>query len=176
MGIMISSAEVLNDEALADRLDLFVTGAGFAAPGCVSASSRLGRVRGSLVARKGHPLAGSKITSADLKEYPLVGGRTARSLQEYVADLGDLSIVCDDFRALIALTLESDALFVSTPSLVSQEIAAGELVELTITDWSPPSMDFGIFSVAKRTLSPTALRTITILRSTFSEIGLGQSA
>jgi LysR family transcriptional regulator of gallate degradation len=94
----------------------------------------------AVVARAGHPLAGSRLHASDLGAHPWImapRGTPMRAVWEQLFNSAELalppvSIECSSILAIHGLLMEGDWLTLLSPAQVSREVAAGRLVVLDI--------------------------------------------
>lgn len=135
-----------------------------------------------LACRPGHPLAGSKPTLKQVLNYPLVTvfmhGRTARVAAMGDGDAGteDLSrkgfapaIEVNSLDTAKQVARRGNALFPGSASMLTTELAHGELVRL---DFDIPELRTrsALVRVRNRTPSPAALKFMELIRMVESEL------
>jgi DNA-binding transcriptional LysR family regulator len=136
----------------------------------------------SFYARKGHPLAGAaEIGLEQLMDYPWVGptapARISQAIEPAERPFGFFSdihnrfrprIVVDTISAARDVVIASDALAVTLPSLISEELAKGFCVLLPAElPWM--RLNYGFIWKRGRTHSPAAEKVMALIRAFESE-------
>jgi DNA-binding transcriptional LysR family regulator len=118
----------------------------------------LGSIPMAIMARSGHPLAGlPNVCAADLDEYPhLESIELAGS--NMVRDAG--LFVCDNFHLARDVVLRTNCLWRSSPSYLGEDIRAGRLQPLYISD--EPISEVDIYVLFKRGSSRSRTSTTMI--------------
>jgi DNA-binding transcriptional LysR family regulator len=121
----------------------------------------------SLIARAGHPLLRDPKTD---RRFPLLrsswtGVAVPAEIQPHV--LGVANVV-EDFAVLAGLTASTDAIWLSSPYAIQEEIAAGTLVELLR---APQKVEVGLYALKRRSRSPLAEAIIASLRQHVARLG-----
>jgi DNA-binding transcriptional LysR family regulator len=141
----------------------------------------------SLACRPGHPLAGRDgLTLDDILQYPLAttvlpgrqgaaaaGGAGAGRLDE----ASGLFMPAAHVNALAIarrIACGSDALYPATADMLAPDLAAGTLVAL---DFRIPEMgtEYGIMTLAERSLAPASVAFIDLLREVEAEIATAEA-
>jgi DNA-binding transcriptional LysR family regulator len=129
--ISIQAAATLLAELLAERIDLFVCSSGLVDRDAPVTRTELATVRSALLVRSGHPLARRPdLGAAALASYPLISGRLIDRPPGTGPAARELTIACDDFGSLKAVTLASDAIWLTSPHAAREELRAGTLAVL----------------------------------------------
>lgn len=132
----------------------------------------LGRFPISLIVRKGHPLLGN---APELGEYPLmvsdpasVSGQLTVELRERYA----VSVqVIGELSALRSLVRKSDAIWLSSAYAVADDILDGSLEQLPLPpNLEPRSFELFMYSLVRRTKSPSAIAIGDALRKRIKEL------
>jgi DNA-binding transcriptional LysR family regulator len=118
----------------------------------------LGAITFALIARAGHPLAGADgLTLADVGVFPMAHSAHAAAEELHVeARFAGGALFCDNYEIVRQVVLESDAVWMSSPELVAEEISAGRLVQLNVVDAPPRRSEVGVVRLTGRTSSPAA--------------------
>ena len=121
-----------------------------------------------LFVRRGHPLAdrAGSLSWEDLRPFPRAGGRTGRLEENGAAPSAlflEQTIDCDDFGVLRRIMLQSDTIWLTSASLLHEELAAGTVCEVII-DYSRdlPVAEMVLATVRARARSPAAAQLIRI--------------
>jgi DNA-binding transcriptional LysR family regulator len=145
----------LVEDLLDDRIELIFGNSWSIEGGPDLAIAGLGSIAMRFMVRSAHPLAGaSQLTFADLQRYPAAAAAEvpARGLGH---DAG--AIICDNFHILRDLVLETDCVWLSSPALVSDDIAEGRMTLLDVADFEPFESEISVIQRQGRTLSPAAV-------------------
>jgi DNA-binding transcriptional LysR family regulator len=116
-----------------------------------------------IIVRASHPLARrERVTMADLNAYPVIGahmrpmGRQAEfHADTSFAELGSLSLSCDNYDVLLRVTQNTDSVWMSSRLAARRAIESNELVTLPLDglDW-PDRAEFAIVTLRNASLSP----------------------
>lgn len=156
--------EVLNVDPLLDLLaageiEILVCSDRVVPPDAPVDLAPLMDVQVSGLVRRGHPLEGqSNITREDLERYPSVSGRWSHYFaKEGVLRPADPTVSCNDFRTLIAITAESDAVWISPSTAWLSDSEKTGLVELAFKPGEfIDSVRLYLVTARRRTLSSQA--------------------
>src|SRR5690606_1242615 len=126
--VTVNSAQTLLEDLELGRIEFLVCGEHL-----ISSSLPLDReilrvIELVLLVRANHPLAAKRrVTAQDMMGFPLLAGAGNRkSNAPAVIDYtGPVGIVCENYHILKEVMLDSDAVWLSSPELVSREIAEG---------------------------------------------------
>jgi DNA-binding transcriptional LysR family regulator len=115
---------------------------------------RIARVRIGGLVRRGHPLAGRRVTDEETAGFPILGGTgpAPDPTGRYAT-----TIACDNFEIAKAVALASDAIWVTAEAMADDRFAV--LDGPSIVQHS----DIAVASLARRTLSPAALLVIDLI-------------
>jgi len=148
-------AGVLYQELMEDRVEILFLGHELLNERPQITSVRVGQIEIALIVRAQHPLAGqSEARMEELAPYPMLISAEPQS-----AVLGGAhgTFVCDNYHILRETTLYSDAVWVSSPALVREDIAAGRLWSLSMSGGKiSASSDVYMVSRQGKQLSPGA--------------------
>jgi DNA-binding transcriptional LysR family regulator len=128
----------------------------------------LGRQAAHLFARGGHPLAGRPCTFVQAWEFGFATGWLPTPMKALVGRLIGLpagtdpvlAVQCDDMTLLRTLALATDTVIASSDAWLRDDVRAGTLVRLDVTDLPPVYSEMGIVTLLNRTPSPMAQRAI----------------
>jgi DNA-binding transcriptional LysR family regulator len=102
-----------------------------------------------------HPLArAGQATLADLENYPLA---SAVELPPSSAIGNAGSIVCDNFHVLRETVLQTDCVWMSSPAFLRDDLRAGRITQLDVSDLPAASSDICLVFKRGRTRSPAAV-------------------
>jgi DNA-binding transcriptional LysR family regulator len=128
----------------------------------------LGRQPAHLFARTGHPLDGVPCTFAQAWAFGLAATWVPKPMRELIGRLiGQpagtepvLAVECDDMALLRTLALSTDTVVASSDAWLRDDVRAGTLVQLDVTDLPPVYAEMGVVTLLNRTPSPMAQRAI----------------
>jgi DNA-binding transcriptional LysR family regulator len=80
------------------------------------------------------------------------------------------AIECDDLGLLRTLALSTDTVVATSGAAVRDELRAGALVRLDVTDLPPVYAEMGVVALVNRTPSPMAQRAIACIREIARDI------
>ncbi|WP_416050670.1 LysR family transcriptional regulator [Cupriavidus basilensis] len=119
-------------------------------------------------ARPGHPLAGGRVTPAQLREATLVSvplpdqghDQLRRLLGCRPGESLPFQVQSNDLHALRHLACQSDVVLLAPARALKAELESGALVALALASMVSMAMDFVVVHLAQRTLSPAAERAV----------------
>ncbi|WP_336971920.1 LysR family transcriptional regulator [Sphingobium aromaticiconvertens] len=117
---------------------------------------RIGQLSLGALVRRNHPLANRFASREEMTGFPIIGGGAVAA--DGMADVDYApTITCDNFEIARAVTLASDAIWITAETLADEE--------LTPVYGLPIAQDLQIVvaSLARRTLSPPALLVIDMM-------------
>lgn len=136
--------------------------------------SLIGTLELAFVVRGGHPLAAkSRIRTDMLGLYPQASA-AGSSIAALAPTTG--SFICDNCHVLRDLVVGTDCVWLTAPSVLADDIAAGALVRLNVDDFQNIDSEVALIHRRNRTLSPAALSLIEHLRGLISVHGHGAEA
>jgi DNA-binding transcriptional LysR family regulator len=132
----------------------------------------LARQPARLFARSGHPLAGASCTFAKVWQHGLAGTWMPKPVKALVARLIGLpagadpvlAVECDDMALLRTLALSTDTVVAASAAWLRDDLRAGTLVQLDVTDLPAVHAEMGIVTLVNRTPSPMAQRAIACVQ------------
>jgi DNA-binding transcriptional LysR family regulator len=118
----------------------------------------LGSITLALIARAGHPLtAREALTMAEVGAFPISHSAHAAAEDFHAEErFASGALFCDNYEILRQVVLESDAVWMSSPEMVAEDMAAGRLVQLDVTDMPPRRSEVGVARLKGHTNSPAA--------------------
>jgi len=133
----------------------------------------LGRQHGGFFVRAGHPLAGRAPTAAEVWSVGVATVHLPLPIKAALAGLLGLppgqalrlALECDNVALLQAVALSTDIVLGVTGAAVRNEVSAGRLVPLQISDMPPMYSEMGVVSLHNRSHSPMAQRVIDLIAS-----------
>ncbi len=166
--ILIRSPENVIELVQSEEIEFCVCGEQPVLPASLRATI-IGTFPLSLLVRSGHPLLSSS-GKLDLREYPLIlSGQM--SLSEHIPEiaspfvLSQPRIIMDEIGILAHIAASSDAIWLSTPYAMSDELQRGVLRELPLPSDLAMSFRVVMYSHNRRTLSPAARRLLNLMRN-----------
>lgn len=154
--------ELLLQQLLGDEIEMIFANSWKldSAPDVVVSS--IGSIRLAIVVRADHPLAVlGKVCIADLHAYP-----TASPVELAIDGLAGSSggFVCDNYHILRETVLGTDCTWLAAPSLLTDDLEAGRLRQLELTDLRPLHNELSLIRRRSRTISPVAQVVIDSVR------------
>ncbi|TGD71907.1 LysR family transcriptional regulator [Mangrovimicrobium sediminis] len=148
-------AQVLYQELLEDEIEILFCGEGQLDNRADIRGEPVGAIDIAAIVRTSHPLAGkATISAGDMAGFPLLSGVETRLMQ----DAGGGAFICDNYHILREVALSSDAVWVSSPQLVADDVRAGRLAALPMHDTGIPArVRVCMFHREAARLSPAAL-------------------
>jgi DNA-binding transcriptional LysR family regulator len=126
----------------------------------------VGRLKLDLMVRSGHPVLSRDIRyPKDLTDFPLACGGVLVEMFTMNA-----SIKCDNYEILREITLNSDAIWLSSPFMCDKEIKNGDIVQLRLPFALDMFSDIAAFTLKNRAISPLSRRIIDISKQYFASI------
>jgi DNA-binding transcriptional LysR family regulator len=140
----------------------------------------LGSLSAAIYARPAHPLAGRVSVLADLLPYGVASVDIAQQIYKDMGAIAGLppgtpfpiAVTCNDVSVLKQLAQMSNTVIACPQTSVEQELAAGTLVRLRLSDVSPLKAEFAIVSLRGRSFSGIADYAIAFLRTLVAKQGL----
>ena len=122
----------------------------------------IGSIPMAIFVRTGHPLAGRKnVRLEELQAYP-----AASAVEQAIEGLSASSggIVCDNYHILKDAVLGTDCTWLAAPSLLTEDMQAGRLCQLELTDLPALHNDLALIRRRGRAMSPVAKAVIERVR------------
>lgn len=163
--VLVRNPEALLEPLRQRELDFFVGDGRFAQGDPRLGVQPIGRMRGALYVRAGHPLLDRPdLSLADVPAWGLATGRLPPQVQQFLLDLMNLpageplpvAVDCDDLQTLKAVARATDCVLVATPALVQAELAAGTLVELQPRDAPRQHAELALVFLQGQPMQPVA--------------------
>lgn len=148
-----------------EDLDFFVADIRDLPPGIDLDVIMLARQYGGFFVRAGHPLLKRQpVPPSAIVEFGLAAVRVPQIIRAALSELLSLepgsplpfALECDDVQALKYTALGSDTILASVHAAVSEEVAAGRLIQLEMTKAQRLHTEIGIVSLRGRSHSPVA--------------------
>ncbi len=167
--VVARPAYLLYDDLIEDRIEILFCSARQLADRSGIEEENLGTVSIGAIVRAGHPLAARReVTPQDLAGFALLSGAEASSMAARGHPGG---FVCDNYEVLRQLVMQSDAVLLSSPALVSRELEAGSLVALQRVDSDVPAqVEVYMVSRSGETLSPAGAAIRDYVREYLAEV------
>ncbi len=158
----IKPADILLRELLGDNIEMMFCAAEQVSPSPEIVIESLGTIRLAIIARSEHPLTAIDAPKlADLAAYPLASS----SELSFLSQLGKGgTLICDNYDIMRELVLGGEAVWMSSPKIVSEDIAAGKLCEIPIIGLPPRQSTVAVVRLKRRTNSPAAKAIATHVR------------
>jgi DNA-binding transcriptional LysR family regulator len=122
----------------------------------------IGSIPMAIFVRTGHPLASRKNVRLDeLQDYPAASA-VELAIEGLPASTG--GFVCDNYHILKEAVLGTDCTWLAAPSLLLEDIQAGRLCQLELTDLGPLHNDLALIRRRERAMSPVAKAVIERVR------------
>jgi LysR family transcriptional regulator, pca operon transcriptional activator len=150
----IKHAEQLFQELLADEIEMIFANSWRIGSSPDVTVTPVGTVRLAVIVRSGHPLATrTKIRLSDLQPFPV-----ANAVELPVAGLtGEAgAFVCDNYHILRETVLGTDCVWLASPDLLAEDIAANRLTQVEVEDFGPFTNEVSMIRRRGRTMSPAA--------------------
>jgi len=93
----------------------------------------LGLLSLCVVVRAAHPLAGRRVSVEETRTFAQIGGTVDDRTRNVAADYRP-RVACDNYEILRALTLASDTLWITSPAVVTGELADGTMARVDCPD------------------------------------------
>ncbi|CAN7249440.1 LysR family transcriptional regulator [Phenylobacterium sp. LjRoot219] len=113
----------------------------------------------AMIVRAGHPLAGKTgLTLADVVAYPIAHSAHAAAEELHAESrfARGGALFCDNYEILRQVVLDGDAVWMSSPQMVADDLAAGRLALLDVADIPARRSEIGVVRLKGRTSSPAA--------------------
>lgn len=155
INVTVAGSAALMEQISANQLHFGICAGETIPPGDFDVR-QLGRLPLCIMARAGHPLGAGPVTTSAAAAFPLIGGSVGRGAmqqeQEYRPQLA-----CDNYEILRAVTLASDALWVTSPAAASKALAEGRLIRIDCPDLLAHSYEVVLVTRRRRTLPRAAI-------------------
>lgn len=157
-------------ELLADRIEMILGNSWNLGRVPGTELERLGQLRIAVMVRAGHPLARSESVSlAELEQYPV-----ASAVELPPGSVGAAgSFVCDNFHVLRDAVLRTDCSWMSSPAFLADDLRAGTMRRLEVSDLQAVDSDICLVSKRGRTPSPAARAVTEGVRTLLAEAATG---
>jgi LysR family transcriptional regulator, pca operon transcriptional activator len=159
MRCSVKSADVLVRELMDGDIEMLFCATEQVARTPEIAIAPLGEVTLAILARADHPLAGrGALRLADVAAFPIAHSAHALA-EEFHATEGVLrsgALFCDNYEILRQVVLDGEAVWMSSPQMVAEDIAAGRLTQLDVPDLPARRSEIGVLRLKGRTSSPAA--------------------
>lgn len=159
MRCSVKSADVLMRELLSGGIEMLFCATEQVTPGPEIDIQPLGAITLAMIARGDHPLAGrGAVTRAEVAAYPIAHSAHELAEEHHAEDRfgGGGALFCDNYEILRQVVLDGDAVWMSSPQMVAEDIAAGRMVQLAVADMPPRRSEVGMVRLKGRTSSPAA--------------------
>jgi DNA-binding transcriptional LysR family regulator len=176
-----NNAQLLFERLLGEDIEFFVADVRQLPDDPALQVQALGRHPAHLFARTGHALAGAPCTFAQAWAFGLAGTWVPKPMRELIARLIGLpagsepvlAVQCDDMALLRTLVLITDTVVAASEVWLRDDVRAGAVVQLDVTDLPPVHSEMGVVTLANRTPSPMAQRAIACVQEVARGINEG---
>jgi DNA-binding transcriptional LysR family regulator len=150
----IKPAAVLLRELLDDQIELMFCASNQIEPTEEIEIRPVGAVEIAVFVRDAHPLAGEpSIQMADLRKFPFA---CSSELHTHRLPGRSGALICDNFEILREVVLRGDAAWLSSPQMLTADLAAGRIVQLPIVDLPIRGSEVAVVKLNGRATSPSA--------------------
>jgi DNA-binding transcriptional LysR family regulator len=159
MRCSVKSADVLLSELLDGAIEMMFCTTEQVLPAPEIAVQPVGAVTLAHIVRAAHPLAGREgLTMADVVDFPIAHSAHSQAevfhAEARFARTG--ALFCDNYEILRQVVLDTEAVWMSSPQMVADDIAAGRMVQLDVADMPPRRSAVGVVRLKGRAWSPAA--------------------
>jgi DNA-binding transcriptional LysR family regulator len=119
----------------------------------------IGAVTRAMVARADHPLGGRRaLKLAVVADFPLAHSAHAQAegFHETEGLVGGGALFCDNYEILRQVVLDGQAVWMTSPQMVVEDLAAGRLAQLDVADMPARRGEIGVVRLKGRASSPAA--------------------
>ena len=156
----VKAPEALGQELNAGRLEIFFCARAQAPRTPNHEVETVGLLQISMIARAGHPLSKRRdVKMADLADWPI-----ACAVEWPAAPRDGAAIICDNYHILREIVLEGDAVWITSPQMVADDLTAGRLVRLEVTDWPVGTSEIVAVRLKRRSQSQIAAQLVEEVR------------
>lgn len=162
--VEVNNAQYLTEHLRNETLDFFVADMRNLAMDADLLVTPLGNLQAAFYVRAGHPLCGIDTQLGALLPYGLASVHAPEQLLLALGKVAGLpagtplphAVTCDDLQVLKGVAAATDTVIACPVAGVAREIAAGELVQLRVTDLPPIFAQMGVVSLRGRSFSAMA--------------------
>lgn len=155
-------ADLLLQQLLDDEIEMIFANSWKLDSASDVVTTAIGSIRLAVIVRAGHPLADREnIRPADLHAFP-VATPVELSMGDRSGDTG--GFVCDNYHILRETVLGTDCTWLAAPSLLTDDLNTGRLVQLEVADMAHYRNDLYLIRRRDRTMSPVARAVIDSVR------------
>jgi DNA-binding transcriptional LysR family regulator len=171
MRCSVKSPDVLLRELMRGDLEMVFCATEPVPPTPEIAIRPLGAVTLALIARARHPLASRDgLTMAEVGSYPIAHSAHALAEELHAEErFAGGALFCDNYEILRQVVLDGDAVWMSSPQMVADDITAGRLVQLAVVDMPPRRSEVGVVALKGRTSSPAANAVVAHVAELFAD-------
>jgi DNA-binding transcriptional LysR family regulator len=176
----VSNWQLLYERLLAEDIEFFVADVrDIPADARVDISS-IGRQPGHLFARAGHPLASRRCRFAETWACGVAATKLPLQVKAFMGQLLGLprgtspvlALECDDTALLRALAHSTDTVIAISDAALRDDLRAGTIVQLDVTDLPEAYVEMGIVALSNRTPSPMAEQAMSCVREVASGLNV----
>src|SRR5690625_1228016 len=175
---VVRPAQQLCQALMDDHIEMLFCAQGQIDPSAALVIEPVGEIEIGLFVRKRHPLvARQPVSWEELGRYPMLSGAELSSRAgegRAVGHGGRVSrpggLILDNYEILQQLCLESDGVWMSSPLLVGDNVARGELCPLTVAEQVRPSrVQVNMIRRTERGLTPAAQAVADVIRAKLTQ-------
>jgi len=180
----INNWRLLHERLLAEDIEFFIAESRDLPDDPRIVVESLGRQPGHLFARAGHPLAGRACRFKEAWQFGVAANKLPLPIKNLLALLAglprgqDLALAfeCDDVAMLRAVAHSTDTVIAMSDPVLREDVAAGLLVQLDITDLPEAHVQMAAIRLVNRSLSPMATRAMACIREVAAEVNVQTAA
>jgi DNA-binding transcriptional LysR family regulator len=166
--VELNNWQLLCDRLLEEDIEFFVADVSDLPADPRILITPVGRQRGHVFARAGHPLAGRPAKLAQAWEYGVASIKWPARVKAAIGRLiglapgtaPALALECDDIALLRSVALSTDTVIAVSDAACQADLTSGALVRLALTDLPDLYAEMGVVALVDRTPSPMAQRAI----------------
>ncbi|MYM64020.1 LysR family transcriptional regulator [Pseudomaricurvus sp. HS19] len=164
--VSVKSARALLDDLQDDRIEMLFCGIGQMRAKHDAVYEVMGSIPLATLVRGDHPLTRLPVITRDqLFRYPIL---SAVEMSNDTTSRASGSFICDNYDVLKNTVLQTDAVWISSPLMVQEELASGRLTSILVEDLERPSeVEICLARAESRKLSPAAEAIIDFIKDYF---------
>lgn len=167
MRCSLKTADQLFEELMNDSIEMMFCATDHIPPSPDLVMERIGEMTVGLLVRSDHPVASrGEMTMSELAAYPI-----AAATEHLDPSLQSLKggVICDSLDILRGIVLQTDAVWLTSPEAVADDIAVGRLIEIKTTDLPFRRHEVGVVRLAARAMSPAGKAVADCARTVLAE-------
>lgn len=158
MWCSIKSPDVLLAELMSGQIEIAFCSAEHIPHEPEAAIQHIGSIAMAPIVRAAHPLAKVKnLTIEKIRAFPTAHAASAPAV-EYTAkeSLDGGALHCDNYEVVRQIILDTDAVWFSSPQIVAEDLAAGRMIPLSISDMPLAALKVSVMRLKGQKISPAA--------------------